>query len=583
MNDPSDRNGTALGGQAARPLRLVTCGSQGGGKSQLVEALLAGVTGSASFSPDRCKVVVTDLPGHAQHTGDMLSRAATAYVALIVVDAREGLQAQARRHSHLMGLMGVRALVLVVNKMDLMDHAEQAFQRVCAAHRAFAAQMGLSVATAIPVSALQGANIVRPGAQMPWYRGPTLLNWLEVVAVAPSGQDGALRLPVQSVERATAGGCSIFGTLAGGQVSPGDRIRVQPSGRESTVTRVVSAAGELARAAAGEPVTLALADTIDIASGDLISSADSPAEVADQFEATLVWLSDTPMQPGRPYRLSIGACTAEATIAEPRYTVDVETAQRLAARTLQRDDIGVCHVALDRSVAFDAHPVNRETGGFVLTDSRTQQPVALGMLHGALRRADNIHLQPVDVDKAARSAIKGQRPVVVWLTGLSGAGKSTIANLVEKRLHAMGRHSYLLDGDNVRHGLNRDLGFTDADRVENIRRVAEVARLMVDAGLIVITAFISPFRAERALARSLVGPREFMEVHVDAALGVVESRDVKGLYKKARRGELKNFTGISSPYEAPEQPDLRIDTAACTAEQAAQRVIETMRALGLVA
>ncbi len=535
------------------------------------------------FSTDSRKFIVADTPGHEQYTRNMITGASTADVAVILVDARKGVLTQTRRHSHLVSLIGIRKLVLAINKMDLMGYSQQVFDRIVEDYRSFALQIGLDDITPIPLSALKGDNMLVPSAQTPWYHGPTLMACLETVEVDEQRQQQhPLRLPVQWVNRPNLDFRGFAGTLASGTVRPGDRIRVQPSGHESTVKRIVTANGDLPLAVAGQSITLTLADEIDISRGDIISSADSPAEVADQFEATLVWMSEEAMLPGRPYLLKMACLTVNATITEPKYKVDVNTMAHLAAKKLELNEIGVCNVSLDRPVPFDAYLANRETGGFILIDRLSNHTVGAGMLHFALRRAHNIHLQPVDVDQAARASIKGQRPVVVWFTGLSGAGKSTIANLVEKRLYAMGRHSYLLDGDNVRHGLNRDLGFTDEDRVENIRRVAEVARLMVDAGLIVLTAFISPFRAERAMARSLVGDSEFIEVHVDTPLDVAEARDVKGLYKKARQGDLKNFTGISSPYEIPEHPELRVNTAVCSAEEAVERVIAKLFDIGVV-
>ena len=535
------------------------------------------------FSTDKRKFIVADTPGHEQYTRNMITGASTADVAVILIDARKGVLTQTRRHSYLVSLIGIRKVVLAINKMDLMGYQQKVFDGIVEQYRAFAAQIGLSDITPIPLSALKGDNMLVHSDQTPWYHGPTLMAYLETVEVNEQRQQaGALRLPVQWVNRPNLDFRGFAGTIASGMVKPGDRIRAQPSGRESVVTRIVTADGDLPLAVAGQSITLTLADEIDISRGDVISGCDSPAEVADQFETTLVWMSEEAMLPGRPYLLKIGTRTVTATITEPKYKVNVNTMEHLAAKKLELNEIGVCNVSLDRAVAFDSYKANRETGGFILIDRMSNNTVGAGMLHFALRRSHNIHLQHVDVDKVARAALKGQKPAVVWLTGLSGAGKSTIANLVEMKLLAMGRHSYLLDGDNVRHGLNRDLGFTDEDRVENIRRVAEVAHLMVDAGLIVITAFISPFRAERVMARSLVGEGEFIEVHVDTPLDVVEQRDVKGLYKKARRGELRNFTGIDSPYEAPESPELRVNTATCTAEQAADQVIERLRLLGTI-
>jgi bifunctional enzyme CysN/CysC len=535
------------------------------------------------FSTERRKFIVADTPGHEQYTRNMVTGASTADVAVILIDARKGVLTQTRRHSFLVQLIGIRKVVLAINKMDLVDYSQAVFDRIVDEYRAFARQIGLDDVTAIPLAALKGDNMLQPSRKTPWYHGPTLMGWLETVEVDEARlQQGAMRLPVQWVNRPNLDFRGFTGRLAGGTVKPGDRVRVQPSGRESTVARIVSADGDLTQAVAGQSITLTLTDEVDISRGDVISSADSPAEVADQFEATLVWMAEEPMYPGRPYLLKIGTRTVNATITEPKYRVNVNTLEHLAAKQLALNEIGEVNLALDRPIAFDPYGANREMGGFILIDRLSNATVGAGMLRFALRRAHNIHLQHVDVDKAARAAQKGQRPAVVWMTGLSGAGKSTIANLVEKKLHAMGRHTYLLDGDNVRHGLNKDLGFTEADRVENIRRVAEVARLMADAGLIVITAFISPFRAERAMARGLMAEGEFIEVHVDTPLAVAEQRDVKGLYKKARRGELKNFTGIDSPYEAPEAPELRVNTSTGTADAAADEVVARLRELGLI-
>jgi len=530
------------------------------------------------FSTDLRKFIVADTPGHEQYTRNMITGASTADVAVILIDARKGVLTQTRRHSFLVSLIGIRKVVLAINKMDLVEFSQQVYNRIDEEYRQFAAQIGLADITTIPLSALKGDNMTTASAAMPWYHGPTLMGFLETTEIDETRlQAEPFRLPVQWVNRPNLDFRGFCGLIASGSIKPGDRIRVQPSGRESTVARIVAHGGDLPVAAAGQSVTLTLADEIDISRGDVISLASGPAEVADQFECTIVWMIDEPLLPGRPYLLKIGTRTVSATVTEPKYKVNVNTMEHLAAKKLELNEIGVCNIALDRPVAFDAYTGNRDTGGFILIDRLTNNTVGAGMLHFALRRSHNIHLQHVDVDKAARARLMGQTPVVLWFTGLSGAGKSTIANLVEKRLHALGRHCYLLDGDNVRHGLNKDLGFTEGDRVENVRRVGEVARLMVDAGLIVLTAFISPFRAERALARSLVTEGEFIEVHVDTPLDVAESRDVKGLYEKARKGELRNFTGIDSPYEAPENPDLRIDTTELAAERAADRVIELLR------
>ncbi|MDX5446259.1 MAG: adenylyl-sulfate kinase [Zoogloeaceae bacterium] len=467
--------------------------------------------------------------------------------------------------------------------MDLVDYSEKIFRDIVEDYRAFAAQLGLTDITFIPMSAWKGDNILEPSPAMPWYRGTTLMGYLETVEVDDErAQRGPFRMPVQWVNRPDLDFRGFAGTIAGGMLRPGDRVRVQPSGKESTVARIVTRDGDLQQAVAGQSVTLTLADEIDISRGDMLSGAEAPAEVADQFGCTLVWMADEPMLAGRPYLMKIGARTVTATVTTIKHQINVNTLEHTAARKLELNGIAECNLGLDRAIAFDAYANNRDTGGFILIDRLSNATVGAGMLNFALRRAHNIHLQHVDVDKAARAASKGQKPCVLWLTGLSGAGKSTIANLVEKRLHAEGHHTYLLDGDNVRHGLNKDLGFTDADRVENIRRVAEVARLMADAGLIVITAFISPFRSERRMARGLVAEGEFLEVFVDTPLEVAEARDPKGLYRKARRGELKNFTGIDSPYEPPETPEIRLDAANMTPEAAADQVIAVMQRMGLL-
>jgi bifunctional enzyme CysN/CysC len=530
------------------------------------------------FSTERRKFIVADTPGHEQYTRNMITGASTADVAVILVDARKGLLTQTRRHSYLVSLIGIKKIVLTINKMDLMRYSEQVFRDIETQYREFASKIGLEDITAIPLSALRGDNMVQRSERMPWYRGPALLELLETIELDDSRmQLMPLRLPVQWVNRPNLNFRGFCGMVSSGTATVGDRVRVQPSGRESRIARIISAGTDRPMAVAGESITVTLDDEIDISRGDVISAASAPAEVADQFQATVIWMDDEPMLPGRPYMLKAGARTVSATITEPRYKVNVNTMEHLAAKQLELNEIGVCNIALDRVVPFDPYGDNRDTGGFILIDRITNNTVAAGMLHFALRRSHNIHLQHMDVTKEARAERLGQRPLVLWFTGLSGAGKSTIANLVEKKLHAIGRHCYLLDGDNLRHGLNKDLGFTEADRVENIRRVAEVARLMLDAGLIVLTAFISPFRAEREMARSLVGAHEFLEIYVDTPLAVAETRDVKGLYRKARRGELSNFTGIDSPYEAPESPDLAVNTVECSAEEAADAVIALLQ------
>ena len=534
------------------------------------------------FSTDRRKFIVADTPGHEQYTRNMVTGASTADAAVILVDARKGVLTQTRRHSYLVSLLGIRKVALAINKLDLVDYSKAVFDRIEAEYLAFAHAMGLTDIVCIPLSALKGDNVIAPSARTPWYHGPTLMGYLETVEIEDAVQSGPFRMPVQWVNRPNADFRGFSGRVVGGRVRPGDRVRVLPSGRESTVARVVTQDGDLDLAVAGQSITLTLADEIDISRGDILSAADAPAEVADQFEATIIWMSEDAMLPGRPYLLKIGAKTVGMTLAAPKYRVNVNTLEHLAARTLELNEIGVCNLNLDQPIAFDSYKENRDTGGFILVDRRTNNTIGAGLLHFALRRSHNIHWQAIEVNKRAHAALKGHLPCVVWFTGLSGAGKSTIANLVEKKLHALGRHTYLLDGDNVRHGLNKDLGFTEADRVENIRRVAEVARLMVDAGLIVLVSFISPFRAERRMARELVAAGEFYEVFVDTPISVAEQRDTKGLYKKARSGGLKNFTGIDSPYEQPENPEIRIDTTTMSPEAAAEHIVAHLRAMGIL-
>ncbi|HEY9193866.1 MAG TPA: adenylyl-sulfate kinase, partial [Methyloversatilis sp.] len=530
------------------------------------------------FSTDRRKFIVADTPGHEQYTRNMVTGASTADLAIILVDARYGVQTQTRRHSFLVSLIGIKRVVVAINKMDLVGYSEATFRRIEDDYRAFAAQLGLEDIVTIPMSALRGDNITAPSEAMPWYHGPNLMAYLETVEVDQKRRlKSPFRLPVQWVNRPNLDFRGFTGTIAGGSISPGAAIRVQPSGRTSTVKRIVTADGDLQRAIAGQAVTLVLDDEVDISRGDVISTKDAPAEVADQFETTIVWMQDEPMMPGRAYLMKIGARTVTATVSEIKYKINVNTLEHLAAKQLALNEIAVCTLSIDRPIAFDPYESVRETGGFILIDRISNHTIGAGMLRFALRRSHNIHMQHVDVDKATRGAMKGQRPCVLWFTGLSGAGKSTLANQIEKRLNAMGRHTYLLDGDNVRHGLNKDLGFTEADRVENIRRVGEVAKLMVDAGLIVLTAFISPFRSERRMARGLLEDGEFIEIFIDTPIAVAEERDPKGLYKKARRGEIKNFTGIDSPYEAPENAEIRVDTSDRDIDQTVDEIMVRLR------
>ena len=534
------------------------------------------------FATERKKFIVADTPGHEQYTRNMVTGASTADVAVILIDARKGVLTQTRRHSFLVALLGIEHVVVAVNKLDLVDYSQQVFDDIEADYRAFAAGIGLTDITCIPLSALRGDNIVEPSSATPWYRGPALLAHLEAIDVEDRPGRTPFRMPVQWVNRPGPDFRGFSGLIVGGSVRPGDPVRALPSGRTSTVARLSTFDGDLDVAVAGQSVTVVLEDEIDVSRGDVLCSNDQPAEIADQFEAQVVWMDDHEMLPGRPYLIKLGTSLAGATFSQPKYKVNVNTMEHLAARTLELNEIGVCTVSTDRMIPFDPYVSNRDTGGFVIIDRMTNTTVGAGLLHFSLRRSQNVHWQSLEVDLVARNKLMGHGSGVVWFTGISGAGKSTIANRTEQLLHAHGVHTYLLDGDNVRHGLNHDLGFTELDRIENIRRVAEVARLMADAGLVVLASFISPFRADRRRARELIGEGRFCEVHVDTTLEEAESRDRKGLYGKARRGELTNFTGIDSPYEVPEAAELRIDTATSTPEQAAEAVLDHLRRTGMV-
>lgn len=531
------------------------------------------------FSTDKRKFIVADTPGHEQYTRNMITGASTADAAVVMVDARKGVLTQTRRHSYLVSLIGIQHIVVAINKMDLVEYSENVFNKIVTDYTEFADRIGLRNVTFIPMSAFKGDNITAPSDNTPWYHGTTLMGYLETAEINEARlQQGFFRMPVQWVNRPNLDFRGFAGTVAGGVVKIGDKIRVQPSGKESAVARIVAYGGDQPEAVAGQSVTLTLTDEIDISRGDVISGKDSPPEVADQFEATLIWMHDEPLMASRPYWIKIGARTVSASITSIKHKINVNTLEHVAARKLDLNEIGVCNISLDRNIAFDPYTDNQDTGGFIMIDRHTNNTVGAGLLHFALRRSHNIHVQHVDVNKEARSAMKHQQACVLWFTGLSGAGKSTIANLVERKLHAEGRHTYLLDGDNVRHGLNKDLGFTEVDRVENIRRVTEISKLMVDAGLIVITSFISPFRSEREMARNSVENGEFVEIYVSTPLPIAEQRDAKGLYKKARAGQLKNFTGIDSPYEIPENPDLTVDASTCSAEEAADKVLTLLKA-----
>jgi bifunctional enzyme CysN/CysC len=534
------------------------------------------------FSTEKRKFIVADTPGHEQYTRNMVTGASTTDLAVILIDARKGVLTQTRRHSFLVSLLGIRQVVVAVNKLDLVDYSEEVFDQIESDYRSFASEIGLTQIVCIPVSALRGDNITETSPKTPWYHGPTLLGCLENAEVEHEARDRPFRMPVQWVNRPDHEFRGYSGTIVGGTIGTGQPVRVLPSGRRSRIARIATFDGDLDEAVVGQAVTLVLEDEIDVSRGDVLCEEERAPQVADQFEAHVIWMHEREMLPGRPYLMKIGPMTVGLTLSRPKFKVNVNTMEHLAATTLALNEIGVCSLRLDQPVPFDSYRENRDMGGFIIIDRLTNATLGAGLLNFALRRADSVHWQSMDVNKAARAVRNGHGPCAIWFTGLSGSGKSTISNLVEKRLDAMGAHTYLLDGDNVRLGLSRDLGFTPADRVENIRRVAEVTKLMVDAGLLVLVSFISPFVAERRFARELLQEGEFCEVFVDASLALAEARDPKGLYRKARRGELANFTGVDSPYERPEHPEIRIDTANMSAEDAADLVVAQLRAMGVL-
>ncbi|HEV2362693.1 MAG TPA: sulfate adenylyltransferase subunit CysN [Caulobacteraceae bacterium] len=605
-------------------LRFLTCGSVDDGKSTLIGRLLHdcamifddqlealereshrfGTTGEAIdfsllldglederqqritidvayrfFATPRRAFIVADTPGHEQYTRNMATGASTSDLAVILVDARHGIVSQTKRHAFICSLLGIRQLVLAVNKMDLVGYEGRRFAEIAANFSAFAAGLGEPAVRAIPLSALSGDNITRRSERMSWYRGPALLEHLETVETVATAGDGdaRFRFPVQWVNRPDASFRGFSGTIASGSVASGDRVVLAGSGRSTRVCRIVTFDGPLDRAGAGEAVTLVLDDEIDIARGDLLADPDNPPEFVDQFAAHVIWMSEHPLVPGRSYLVKIGTRTVPATVTALKHRVDVETLAHLADKTLGLNEIGFCNLSTAAPVAFDPYTVNRDTGGFILIDRFSNETAGAGMIAFGLRRASNIQWQALTIGRDERAGLKGQTPAVLWLTGLSGAGKSTIADLVEKQLLALGRHTMLLDGDNVRHGLNRDLGFTDADRVENVRRVGEVARLLAEAGLIVICSFISPFRAERRMVRELTRPTAFFEIFVDTPIEECIRRDPKGLYAKAKAGGIEHFTGLDSPYEAPQAPEMRVATIGTSAEEAAAAIIDELR------
>ncbi len=534
------------------------------------------------FTSEKRKFIVADAPGHEQYTRNMATAAATVDLAVMMIDARKGVLTQTMRHSYILSLLGVKHVVLAINKIDLVDYAEVLFDDIKTQYERFSHSFGFHDVVAIPLSALKGDNILDRSVNTPWYHGPTLMDQLENVAIHQDLTTKPFRMPVQWVNRPHLDFRGFSGTIVSGRIRPGDHVVVPSSGKMNAVERIVTFDGELDSAAAGQAVTLTLRDEVEVSRGELLSDPQVRPVTADQFEAKLIWMHEEPLLPGRPYLIKMGCQTCMAQVSALKYKVNVNTLEHLATKTLELNDIGICNLSLDVPVCFDPYHENRRTGSFILIDRFTNDTIAAGMIDFALRRADNIHWQSVTIHKAARAKLKGQVPFILWFTGLSGAGKSSIANLVEKKLHSKGRHTYLLDGDNVRHGLNRDLGFTDADRVENIRRVSETAKLMLDAGMIVLVSFISPFRSEREMARRMVEDEEFLEVFIDTPLAECERRDVKGLYKKARAGHIKNFTGIDSPYERPENAEVIIHGGDETAEQSALMIVQELERRGLL-
>ncbi|HEY1632454.1 MAG TPA: sulfate adenylyltransferase subunit CysN [Rhizomicrobium sp.] len=628
MNAPSTALSAYLAQQEKKSLlRFLTCGSVDDGKSTLIGRLLYdskllfedhlsalkkdskkfGTTGGdidfallvdgleaereqgitidvayRFFSTEKRKFIVADTPGHEQYTRNMATGASNSELAVILIDARKGVLVQTRRHAYICSLLGIRHVVLAINKIDLVDYSAEIFDRIVAEFRDFAAALEFESLVAIPMSARFGDNVIDKSPAMPWYEGPPLLHHLETVDVETALAEKPLRMPVQWVNRPNLDFRGFSGTIVSGRVKPGDSITVAKSGKQSKVTRIVTADGDLPDAVAGEAVTLTLADEVDISRGDVLCAPTARPDVSEQFAAHLLWMAEEEMLPGRQYLLKIGTMTVPGQVSTLKHKVDVNTLEHLAGTVLQLNEIGAVNISTSQPIAFDPYRDNRDTGGFILIDRFTNRTVAAGMIEFSLMRATNVHWQALDVNKTARADLKGQKPAVLWFTGLSGSGKSTVANLVERTLYAQGRHTYILDGDNVRHGLNRDLGFTDAARVENIRRVAEAAKLFVDSGLIVLVSFISPFRSERRMARELVGSGEFIEIYVDTPLEICEQRDPKGLYQKAREGQIKNFTGIDSPYEAPEAAELTISTAGTDPAELAERVVAYLREKRLI-
>jgi len=576
----SDRD-AYLGADTNKPLlRVVACGSDDPSKTALIETLAGGSKDSSGYryvAGEKRRVLVTATPSQDTVTEALITDTCSADVAILMIDARNGVLPQTRWHALMLSQLGVKQITLGINTLDLTGYKQAAFDKIETDFRVLADDLSFDSVTAIPMAASNGGNIAEKSSEIPWFNGLTLTAYLDSVQISDAAQEQPFRMLVESANDTGAAG-----KIVSGGVTSGDKVKLLPSIKESSVSKITASDTALDQATKGQSVTLTLADTSTIAAGEVISTAAHPCEISDQFRATIFWMSDDELLPGRTYLMKIGQATAEATIAQPRHALDIDTMDERAARTLEKNDIGVCHLNLDRQIAFDPFSENRETGRFTIIDRLTNETVGVGLIDFALRRAANIHMQALDIDKGARSDLKGQRPAILWFTGLSGSGKSTIANALEKKLHAMGRHTAILDGDNVRHGLNQDLGFTDADRVENIRRVSEVGKLMVEAGLIVLVSFISPFRSERKMARQMMEDGEFVEIHVDTPLEVAEERDVKGLYAKARSGEIKNFTGIDSPYEAPHNPEIRLATTNQSPEEAADDLLTFLKANGYI-
>jgi bifunctional enzyme CysN/CysC len=627
VNAPTDLQAYLAAQEKKSLLRFLTCGSVDDGKSTLIGRLLYdtkllfddqlsalekdsrkfGTTGEdidfallvdgleaereqgitidvayRFFATDKRKFIVADTPGHEQYTRNMATGASNSDLAILLIDARKGVLTQTRRHAYIASLLGIRHVVLAVNKIDLVDFSQRVFDDIVREFREFAGTLNFASLVPIPMSARYGDNVISKSTKMPWYSGPPLLAHLESVDVETALAEKPFRMPVQWVNRPNLDFRGFSGTIAGGRVKPGDMIAVAKSGRTSLVKRIVTMDGDLDEALAGEAVTIVLADEVDISRGDVLAAPAARPDVSDQFAAHLLWMAEEELLPGRQYLLKLGTTTVPATVTTLKHKIDVNTLDRLAGPTLQLNEVGYAKLSVSQAIAFDSYNDNRDTGGFILIDRFTNATVAAGMIDFGLRRATNVHWQALDIDKHVRGELKGQKPTVLWFTGLSGSGKSTIANLVEAALFAEGRHTYLLDGDNVRHGLNRDLGFTDADRVENIRRVGEAAKLFVDAGLIVLVSFISPFRSERRMARELVAQGEFIEIFVDTPIELCIQRDPKGLYEKAMAGQIKNFTGIDSPYELPEAAEMTLKTANAAPSELAEQVVAYLRSKGRI-